>query len=65
MKPNLIDASFAHITFTLDPLESTLETSADHAKALGFLDSSDLNGLVDLTLLNKVLSAKGAPPISG
>jgi len=65
LKPNLIDASFAHITFTLDPLESTLQTSADHAKALGFLDSSDLKGLVDLTLLNKVLAAKGAPPISG
>jgi NitT/TauT family transport system substrate-binding protein len=65
LKPNQIDASFAHITFTLDPLASTLQTSADHAKALGFLDSSDLNGLVDLTLLNKVLQARQQPTIAG
>ena len=58
LKPSLIDASFGHITFTLDPIASSLQTSADHAKALGLLDSSDLGQLVDLTTLNKVLQAR-------
>ena len=58
-----IKASFADITFTLDPIASSLQTSADHAKALGFLDSSDLGNIFDLSLANKVLSAKGEPPV--
>jgi NitT/TauT family transport system substrate-binding protein len=64
LKPNLIDASFQHITFTLDPISSSLQTSADHAKALGLLDSSDLGQLVDLTTLNKVLQARGQAQIT-
>ena len=63
LKPSLISASFAHITFTLDPIESSLQTAADHAKALGFLKSSDLGNIVDLTILNKVLQAKGQPTV--
>jgi len=63
LKPALIDASFQHITFTLDPVASSLKTSADHAKALGFLKSSDLGSIVDLSLLDEVLQARGQPAI--
>ncbi len=63
LKPSLIAASFQHITFTLDPVASSLQTAADHAKALGFLKSSDLGNIVDLTILNKVLQAKGQPTV--
>jgi NitT/TauT family transport system substrate-binding protein len=63
LKASLIAASFSHITFTLDPIASSLVTSAEHAKALGFLKSSDLGNIVDLTLLNKVLQARGQPPV--
>jgi NitT/TauT family transport system substrate-binding protein len=63
LKPALIDASFRHITFTLDPAASSLTTSADHAKALGFLKSSDLGSIVDLSLLDEVLQARGQPAI--
>lgn len=61
---DLVTASFRHITFTLDPIASSLQTSADHAKALGFLQSSELGNIFDLTLANKVLKARGEPTVS-
>src|SRR5205085_7312130 len=42
LKSSLVDASFSHIAFTLDPIATSLQTSANNAKALGFLQSSDL-----------------------
>ncbi len=63
LKDNVIAASFDHITFTLDPVASSLQTSADNAKALGFLKSSDLGNLFDLSLANKVLQAKQQPTV--
>ncbi len=63
LKQNLIDESFKHITFTVDPIASSLRTSAEHAQALGFLKSSDLGNLFDLAALNKALAAKGQPAV--
>ena len=64
LKPAIIAASFAHVSFTLDPIAASLQTNADNAKALGFLKSSDLGQIFDLTLLNQVLQAQGKPAIS-
>jgi NitT/TauT family transport system substrate-binding protein len=64
LKPDLIAASFDHITFTEDPAASSLQTSAEHAKALGFLKSSNLGQLFDLNTLNQVLQAKGQPTVA-
>jgi NitT/TauT family transport system substrate-binding protein len=64
LKPAIIASSFEHVTFTLDPIASSLQTSADNAKALGFLKSSDLGDIFDLSLLNEVLQAKGQPAIA-
>jgi NitT/TauT family transport system substrate-binding protein len=61
---NLIAASFQSITFTNDPIASSLQTSAQNAKTLGLLKRTDLKGLYDLKLLNKVLSAKHEPVVS-
>jgi NitT/TauT family transport system substrate-binding protein len=63
LKPAVLTASFQHITFTTDPIASSLPTSAEHAHALGLLDSTDINGIFDLTLLNKVLTAAGQPTV--
>jgi NitT/TauT family transport system substrate-binding protein len=65
LKDDVIKASFDHIVFTEDPVASSLQTSADHAKALGFLSSSDLQGIFDLSILNKVLKAQGKPEVAG
>ncbi len=63
LKPAVLTASFQHITFTLDPIATSMQTAADHAHALGLLDSTDISGIFDLTLLNKVLSAAGQPSV--
>jgi NitT/TauT family transport system substrate-binding protein len=59
----IIAASFQSITFTNDPIASSLQTAAENAKKLGLLKSTDLKGLYDLRLLNKVLKAKNQPVI--
>jgi NitT/TauT family transport system substrate-binding protein len=64
LKDSVIKASFEHLNFTLDPIASSLKKDAENAKALGFLDSSDLGNIFDLTLLNKVLQEKGQAAVS-
>ncbi len=64
LKPELIDASFKNITFTLDPVASSLTTSAENAEALGLLDPVDLNGIYDLKLVNEVLANRGEDEVS-
>jgi NitT/TauT family transport system substrate-binding protein len=61
---SLIATSFKSITFTLDPIASSLKTDAANAKALGFIDSTDLKNLYDLTLLNKLLTSQGKDAIT-
>ena len=60
----VLSAAWQHMTFTLDPLASTLKSSADHAHSFGLLGSVDLRGLYDLTLLNQVLAAHNQPVVS-
>ena len=64
LKPELIDASFENITFTLDPVASSLHTSAENAEALGLLDPVDLADIYDLTGVNKVLADRGEDEVS-
>jgi NitT/TauT family transport system substrate-binding protein len=60
LKPSLVTASFAQITFTNDPIASSLETDAQHALTVGLLKPvSNLTGLYDLGPLNKLLAAEG------
>jgi NitT/TauT family transport system substrate-binding protein len=63
-KTSLIATSFKSITFTLDPIASSLKTDADHAKALGFIDSTDLTNIYDLKLLNQLLTSLGKATIT-
>jgi NitT/TauT family transport system substrate-binding protein len=59
-----LDAAWKHLTFTNDPIASSLKANARASLALGFIDSSDLANIYDLTLLNKVLTAAGKQAIS-
>jgi NitT/TauT family transport system substrate-binding protein len=63
LSPSLLAASFRSITFTNDPVASSLAVQAQDAKKLGLLASAKLTGLFDLTLLNKVLLAAHQPPV--
>ena len=60
-----MQAAFANIAPTGDPLAGTLNTLAEHGVEAGTLSNApDLNGIYDLTALNKVLAAAGKPPVS-
>jgi NitT/TauT family transport system substrate-binding protein len=61
---DLVKSSFKSITFTLDPISSSLHTDAENAKKLGFISSTDLTNIYDLTLLNQLLQAAGKPAIT-
>ena len=59
-----ISNSWVNITFTNDPAITTFKAGAQHAKDVGLLDKVALDGIDDLTILNKVLARSGKPPIS-
>lgn len=64
LKPEVIDPAWQSIQITDDPLAATLRGQADHAVKAGLLDKPDLNGIYDLTLLNKVLKTEGRPAVA-
>jgi len=63
--PDLVTKSFANLTFTNDPIASSLKKSAKNAEALGLLDPVDLKGIYKLSYLNKALKKAGEPTVKG
>jgi NitT/TauT family transport system substrate-binding protein len=64
IKPEVLDAAFKEITFTNDPIASSLTEGAAHAQEIGLLDKVDLNGIYDLSYLNGILKATGKPEVN-
>ena len=65
LKPDILAETFKSITFTDDPIASSLLTDAQHATAVGLLDPiSNLSTIYDLDPLNKLLSAAGEQTVS-
>ncbi len=62
-----IAGAWKNLQFTLDPVASSLQGSADDAVAVGLLDPVDLTdpGIYDLTLLDEVLAERGQPEVAG
>ena len=60
-----IAGAWENLEFTLDPIASSLQGSADDAIAVGLLDPVELDGIYDLTLLNEVLAERGDAEVSG
>ncbi|GAA4052403.1 ABC transporter substrate-binding protein [Nonomuraea soli] len=63
LKQEVLDSAFKNITFTNDPIASSLTGSAEHAIEVGLLEPVDLNGIYDLKILNEVLAAQGQQSI--
>src|SRR5215467_1682207 len=60
LDPSVLSASFKAITFTNDPIASSLATDAQHAVSVGLLTPvNDLPSLYDLGPLNNQLKAAG------
>jgi NitT/TauT family transport system substrate-binding protein len=64
LKDDVLKAAFSALTFTNDPIASSLYTGAQHAEAVGLLKTVDLKGIYDLGPLNSLLAADGKPAIS-
>jgi NitT/TauT family transport system substrate-binding protein len=62
---SILNASLSRLTFTYQPLKTSVATQAMHAYELGWLakDPTNLTGLYDLSILNSVLVARGLPPV--
>lgn len=65
LKPSIVAASFAEITFTDDPDAASLTSDARQATSLGLLKPVTLSGMFDLGPLNQALAAAGRPQVSG
>jgi NitT/TauT family transport system substrate-binding protein len=66
LSPELLSAAWDNLTFTVDPIASSLQKSATDAEGLGLLeDPGDLSKLYDLTLLNELLQSSGQQPVKG
>lgn len=61
----VIAAAWNNLSFTPDPIASSLAKSAKDAEAIGLLDPVDLSGIYDLDALNKVLAGLGRAKVSG
>ncbi len=65
LKPSVLSASFQAITFTNDPIASSLAADAQHAVAVGLLTPvQNISALYNLDPLNALLKADGQPQVS-
>ena len=62
---DVLTSAWRNLTFTVDPIASSLKGSAEHATKVGLLDPVDLTGIYDLGLLNDLLKLAGKPVVSG
>jgi len=60
---SVMDRAWANLTFTVDPIATSLRGSADAAVAAGLLRPVRLDGIYDLAPLNRILTAAGRPPV--
>jgi NitT/TauT family transport system substrate-binding protein len=65
LSASVLTASFSDLSFTVDPLASTLTKEASDAESVGLLPATKLTGIYNLTLLNKLLKSKGQQGVSG
>ena len=65
MNVDTIRAAWPNMTFTFDPIASSLHKGAEDAKKVGLLAAdTKIDGIYDLAILNKLLTAAGKPPVS-
>lgn len=60
----VIARALTELKFTADPLAGTFPTLLEHGVSVGVSKPAQLDGLFELTLLNKVLKAAGEQPVT-
>jgi sulfonate transport system substrate-binding protein len=64
LTPDVLTASLQETTFTNDPNAASLKDQVRKAVSVGLLDPLNLDGLVDLRLLNEVLKTSGKAQVN-
>lgn len=66
LDPGVLQAAWSEITFSWDPVASSLVANAQHEQALGYIDSvpSNLTSIYKLSDLNSILTSIGQPAVS-
>ena len=64
LDPETVAAAWKNLTFTVDPIASSLTASKDAAVDVGLLEDVDLAGIYALEPLNEVLAAAGQAQVS-
>ncbi|HEY5986390.1 MAG TPA: ABC transporter substrate-binding protein [Streptosporangiaceae bacterium] len=64
MPANVLTESLKYLSFSNDPIASSLRADAVHAQAVGLLTPVSLNGIYDLGPLNRLLKAAGEAQVS-
>lgn len=60
----VITRALEHVLFSVDPHAETFETLVENGLAAGTQKDGSIDGLFDLRLLNELLAADGAEPVS-
>jgi NitT/TauT family transport system substrate-binding protein len=61
----VIDSAWKNLTFTADPVASSLSKSARDAEQAGLLEPVELEGIYDLEVLNQLLASAGSAEVEG
>lgn len=64
LAPDVLTASFQETIFTNDPGVQSLNDQVRKAVSVGLLQPLNLDGIFDLSLLNRELAAVGQPPVA-
>jgi NitT/TauT family transport system substrate-binding protein len=62
---DVMGSAWPNLEFTVDPIASSLQGSADDAVTAGLLEEVDLRGIYALELLDEVLADTGFEPVRG
>ena len=66
MTEAVLNDAFSRLLISYDPVRSALLTTAERARDLGFLPRSDkapLEGALDLSILNNILTSRKMKPV--
>ncbi len=65
LAPEVIDRAWQNLTMTDDPIAASLQHSADSAVAAGVAtEKVDLQGIYELSILNRIHTQRGLPTVS-
>jgi NitT/TauT family transport system substrate-binding protein len=60
MQPEIVASAWEKMSFTFDPIASSLHKGAENAKSVGLLAAdTKLDGIYDLSILNRLLARAG------